>query len=197
MKHGNNCDTEIYLQSEDQEYITREALRFSRAYDIVNSPLWANLKEENGLDGHPEGIVFSDEWLQNLSKARKGVPKSKEHCESISKSLTGISLSKEHREKLSKAHIGMIMGLPSLETRRKMSISNRGQKRSKETCENIGKAVAKTWIVIDPDGNEQVIISLNKFCKENNLDVGNMAKVAKGKYKHHKGWKCKRYENKK
>ena len=41
IKYGYECDTEIYLQSEDQEYVTQEALRFSRVYDIVNSDLWA------------------------------------------------------------------------------------------------------------------------------------------------------------
>ena len=31
MKHGYDCDTEIYFQSESEEEILREALRFSKS----------------------------------------------------------------------------------------------------------------------------------------------------------------------
>ena len=102
MKHGYDCDTEIYFQTENEKEAIFEALRFSRAYDIVNSDLWANLIEENGLDGAPGGYPrhdiskgkkgknrppFSDEWKENLSKARKGLPLNKKHCQRISEAL--------------------------------------------------------------------------------------------------------------
>lgn len=87
--HGYDCDTEIYLQSEDIDYITQEALRFSRAYDIVNSVLWANLKDENGIDGNPKGIIISEEQRKHISKTQKGRVKSKEERENISKRKRG------------------------------------------------------------------------------------------------------------
>ena len=137
MKHGFDFDTEIYLQSEDIDYVIQEALRFSRAYDIVNSPLWANLVEENGLDGQPKGILFTDEWREKLSKKRKGIP------------------NKHHSIKIS-----------------------------------------KSWLVINPAGEERIVVNLKQFCKENSLDQGHMGKVSFGKRKQHKGWTCKKFEEK-
>lgn len=150
-------ETEIYLQSEDQEYITQEALRFSRAYDIANSDLWANLKDENGLDGNPKGAIVSEETRKKISKANKNK-------------------------------------IVSLETRRKASLSNRGQRRSKEACENMSKADSKTWLVIDPYGNEQIITNLKKFCIENNLNTGHMHNVSTGKRGQYRGWICRKSE---
>ena len=49
---------------------------------------------------------------------------------------------------------------------------------------------AKHYIVTDPEGNTHEAYNLAKFCRENNLNQGNMVKVSKGKYKQHKGWRC-------
>lgn len=48
----------------------------------------------------------------------------------------------------------------------------------------------KKWRVIDPSGNEFIIINLKKFCRENNLVDTNMHRVAKGLCGYHKGWQC-------
>jgi len=48
----------------------------------------------------------------------------------------------------------------------------------------------KKWKVIDPNGNEKIILNLYKFCKQNGLDQGSMSGVARGKRKHHKKWRC-------
>ena len=112
MKHGYDCDTEIYLQSENREYIIQEALRFSRAYDIVNSDLWANIREENGVDGQVKGIVFSDEWCEKISKANKGRKRP-----DVIKRQKGNSLSEEHRNKIGNGNKGRSV---SLETREKI-----------------------------------------------------------------------------
>ena len=206
MKHGFEYDTEIYLQSEDQAYITQEALRFSRAYDIVNSDLWANLREENGTDGNPKGNILSqehkdriaqagkgrilsEETRKKLSKAKKNM--SKETREKISKSLSGKKKSKEHLKKMSEGNKDKVL---SQETREKISASNKGRKFSEEHNEKIRKANEKTWIVIDPDGNERVVVNLMKFCEENNLNNGNMNSVSLGKFKQHKGYRVKRVE---
>ena len=104
IKYGYECDTEIYLQSEDQEYVTQEALRFSRVYDIVNSDLWANLREENGLDGWTKGIKRPENSTRKLGKKRP--PRSIEWCENLSKAKKGIPkfpFSEEHKTNLSKS----------------------------------------------------------------------------------------------
>ena len=129
MKHGYDCDTEIYLQSEDQEYIIQEALRFSRVYDIVKSDLWANLQEENGIDGWPKGISNP-----GLSERRKGIPLSEETRLKIGNAHRGRIKSKEECENLSKGHKGR---RNSQETRRKMSIAHLDVPLSKEHIEKV------------------------------------------------------------
>ena len=50
---------------------------------------------------------------------------------------------------------------------------------------------SKHYIATDPDGNTHEVYNLAMFCREHNLNQGNMVKVSKRKYKHHKGWLCK------
>ena len=51
-----------------------------------------------------------------------------------------------------------------------------------------GEDCSKLWTVIDPAGNKHDIKNLAKFCREHNLDTGNMSAVAKGRYKQYRGW---------
>ena len=182
MKHGNDYDTEIYLQSENQEYITQEALRFSRAYDIVNSELWANLAEETGLDGRVKGLLHSEETKEKISQAQKG----KIH-------------SKETRDKMSESGKGRIAWnkgkIHSEETRNKMSDAHRNKFVSEKTREKLSKAKEKVYLIINPNGEEQIISNLTNFCKENNLSQPKMSSVVSGKISHHKRYIAKRMEN--
>ena len=49
---------------------------------------------------------------------------------------------------------------------------------------------SKHYIVTDPEGSTHEVYNLAKFCREHNLDQGNMVKVSKSKCKQHKGWLC-------
>ena len=57
---------------DNQEDCTRFAIAFSREHDIVNSKDWANLIEENGIDGLPPGHIKSEETRKKLSQSLKG-----------------------------------------------------------------------------------------------------------------------------
>jgi hypothetical protein len=48
---------------------------------------------------------------------------------------------------------------------------------------------SKEWSFIDPEGNLIVFKNLQKFCRENNLSIGNMKSVLSGKRSHHKGYR--------
>jgi group I intron endonuclease len=52
-----------------------------------------------------------------------------------------------------------------------------------------GEDCSKNWIITDPNGIVYHIKNMAKFCREHNLDSGNMSAVAKGRYKQYKGWK--------
>lgn len=56
-KHGYDVTTEILKQfTEECEELIEDAINFSKENNIVKSKEWANLKEENGLDGGWEYI---------------------------------------------------------------------------------------------------------------------------------------------
>lgn len=71
-KYGNHVETEILGIFTNIDDCKKFALNFSKENDIVKSEKWANLKEENGSDGSPIGIVFSEKHKKNISKSRMG-----------------------------------------------------------------------------------------------------------------------------
>jgi len=113
---------------------------------------------------------------------------------------------------------GMTVYKPSQETRKKMSEASLGHKKTEETKkkmrqhkkteEHIRKISeaslghkkteehinnkSKEWVITKPNGEVEIIKNLNKYCRENNLNQGNMTAVSKGKLKHCKRYKCTR-----
>lgn len=57
------------------------------------------------------------------------------------------------------------------------------------------ESITKTWHIVNPEGESFVIRNLEQFCKEHQLDASTMGKVARGKYKAHKGWTCKQIDS--
>lgn len=126
-KHGKeHVITCQVWEFESQEECTNFALEFSLANNIVESKEWANLREENGLDGPPKGYKFSEENKQKRSKYII----SDETRRKISESNKGKSKSEEHRKNLSisnKGHLPWNIGQPhSEETKLKISESTKG-----------------------------------------------------------------------
>lgn len=79
----------------------------------------------------------------------------------------------------------------------KRSIAN-ANNISKENNPMYGKfgennPISKKWVIIFPDGHEEIIIGLQYFCKINNLYQSNMIAIAKGRVSHCKGFKCRYY----
>ena len=91
--------------------------------DSNQKKVWANLIDENGLDGAPKGNKFSEETKKKMSKSGKG-----------------RIFSEEHKENLRKARRKRKDNTCSEETKRKISIANSkprpwmiGFKHSEET----------------------------------------------------------------
>jgi hypothetical protein len=117
--HGNDVSTEVIGFFESEEACTEAALRFSRENDIVKSELWANLKEENGVDGWQPGPM-SEEMKDKLRK-----PKPEGFGSKVSSGLMGHEVSIESRRKMSEAGKGKIQ---SIEHRKKNSDANSGER---------------------------------------------------------------------
>ena len=50
------------------------------------------------------------------------------------------------------------------------------------------EANQKEWFIWFPDGTYKIITNLRQWAKDNNVDQGNLVKVANGKAKQHKGF---------
>lgn len=66
----------------------------------------------------------------------------------------------------------------------KLRQSRIGFKQPQSQKDSVAKALSKEWTITSPTGDIQKIINLKEFCRENNLDQGNLSR---GSYK---GWKC-------
>lgn len=170
-KHGNDVTTEVIGYFLCPEECEKEALTFSHDNQIVESPQWANMIVENGLDGGATGRTnyppMTEETRKRLSKSlrgrvpwnkgKKGVtpgnrkPRTEEQKAKLRETNLGKKLSQETRKKMSRARKGKprpeaiewLKGREvSEETRRKISESNKGKKRSDETRERIRQARA-------------------------------------------------------
>lgn len=128
-----------------------------------------------------------------------GYNRSEETKQKISKSHTGKSLSEEHKKKIS---ISGKIAQNRPEVLAKLKCRNRGSNnpmfgkpppnKGKPMSEEHKLAHSRNWKIIRPDGTVEIVRNLNQYCKDNNLDSGNMSKIASGKQKCYKGYKIKK-----
>jgi len=121
--------------------------------------------------------------------------------------LSGMIGKEEMMRKIFSITGKMNKGRPKTGDLRRYGVANKGKKHTKEhnkkiseslmghvqpqsQKDKVAKALCKPYQIIEPNGNVVMIENLNKYCRENNLDVGNMTKVAQGKARQHKGYEC-------
>ena len=66
------------------------------------------------------------------------------------------------------------------DSKKKMSLSKQGTSNA-----------AKSWVVTHPDGREEYIYNMEKFCREKGIQASNLHKVTKGLIKQHKGYQLR------
>jgi hypothetical protein len=146
-KHGEFVETIWYKLFTDEKSLIEYALNFSKENNIVESKEWANLKNENGLDGGFDKNGWSKEQIENFSQKQK--------------------------ERWAK-------GLVDPE---KLRLSRIGFKQPDSQKKTVAEKLSKEWLITDLQGNQFKIKNLQQFCRENNLDQGNLSRGT------HKGWK--------
>lgn len=85
---------------------------------------------------------------------------------------------------------------PSRKTRRKMSESHSGKKHYSYGKYGKDNLKARKYIITTPSGKEIFVHGIANFCRsyrEEKLSYGTLIQIAKGKRKHHKGYKCRYY----
>tara|TARA_Y100000034_G_scaffold137029_1_gene218856 strand:+ start:8933 stop:9685 length:753 start_codon:yes stop_codon:yes gene_type:complete len=184
---------ELYC-SPDLDHICKMEKHFITKYDSFNNGYNMN-KGGIGLFQHTN--ITKQKMSENnywRGKNRSGINNpmyGRKHTEEAKKKIQqskfgntfrlGKKHSEETRKKISKATIGRIpynKGIPmSEETKKKLSESKKGTIRN-----------TKKWLITHPDGKQELIENMSKYCKENNLSAGNMSSVASGKLNHYKGY---------
>ena len=123
-----------------------------------------------------KGKKHTEETKELMSLVRKGKPlglKTEEHKKKISNSLSG----KNH------FYYGKKRPEHSLKT---SGVNNPFY--GKKHDESFIDKMSKIWNFKTPQGEEITIKNLNQFCRENNLNAGNMKMVHNKKRRHHKGY---------
>ena len=132
----------------------------------------------NLTGGGRGGTHFPEYIFKQATSKRIGQKRSDETKRRMSEARMGIVFSAEHIRNLC---IARRKRITSDDTRRKLSLAFRGKI-------NIGK-----FRMIDPDGSVFITQNgLSDFCRSHNIDPSLMCMVAKGKRKHHKGWRAEK-----
>lgn len=126
------------------------------------------------IAGSRKGHIVSEETKRKISLALTGRVHLEESKQKMSESKIGKLLSVEHKQKLSNSHKNKKF---SLETRQKMSKNNTGNSYS-----------AKSYSIINPNGEIITSANLTKFCRENLVERTGILRVINGKVYSYKGY---------
>lgn len=79
--------------------------------------------------------------------------------------------------------------------RKSLSLSLSGKSKSKEHAAKCRLHGAKTYIILDPEGNRSEVFCLKDYAKENNMRYSYLARVAFGDRKQYKGYRIYKKES--
>jgi hypothetical protein len=103
-KHGTDHVKTLWYQSfQDEKSLVDYATKFSKENNIVESKEWANLKEENGLDGGMEKGWWSEKHIEhNRQKAKERWANGVYDVEKLRLSRIGFKQPQSQKNTLSK-----------------------------------------------------------------------------------------------
>jgi hypothetical protein len=127
------------------------------------------------------GCIGKDDILKGLARAQKGKKKPEGFGEKISAFRKTFKYSEESKKKMSDAKLGKKLTPEHVEKTRRW-----GKKNTDYQKKRVAEVRQKKYMITNPDGHTFEITNLAKFCRENNLDQGNMHKSLV------KGWSCKK-----
>lgn len=163
--------------------------------EILVEFLWENLAEKEALRREVWAIHIigrNDKKEGPLTNRTDG-----------GEGMSGRIISFKERLAMSERMLGYSW---SEESRLKKSLSMRGdkhpsfgkklsEKTKRKISESNSVSSSKYWIIIHPDGREEIVFNMKKFCLDRGLTVQGMYAVSMGKQKHHKGYRCVRYQD--
>lgn len=146
----------------------------------------------NGGEG-TSGYIHTEECKKIMSSFKKGKSLTAGHREKLSKVGKGIKwwnngvIEKKFYEYPGK---DWFPGrLKNEEVKIKYGQKNIGKKPTKEFLEkNLKRFIKYNYTIKSPEGKIYTTNNMKEFSKTHNLTARLMTSVARGKYKHHKGW---------
>ena len=129
------------------------------------------------------GQIGKDELLREIAMSQKGKKKPEGFGLKISKANIGKTHTEESKLKMSLIKRGK---KHSDEHKEKIRLSHIGTKQPDSQKEKVSKALAKKYIITNPMGDKFEICNLRKYCRDNNLDQGNMSR------NRIKNWSCEK-----
>lgn len=165
-KYGwDNFISEIIYQSLDEDHCHNVMEEYFIREHSSHVDEGNGYNQSYGGDGQ-RGYDAQTRW--KLGSANRG--KKRPHSEETKRKI-GEANSKKRRTEEEKQHLRAV---------------NLGKKQSEES--RIKRS--KSYRVFDPAGQVFDIVNLLRFCKENGLNQGAMAAIARGEKTAHKGWRC-------
>lgn len=139
---------------------------------------------------HPwYGRSHTDESKRKMSETKKELYK-----KGLIKTCKGHKHTDEAKEKNRQAHLGKKQTEDTINKRIKTRKENKKPQTDYQK-QKAREANQKTWKIITPEGNEEIITNLRQYSLERGLDPGNMMHVARGKQKQHKGYRVVKLES--
>ena len=129
------------------------------------------------------GQIGKDDILRELAKAQRGKKKPEGHGEKVSAFRKTFRYSEESKLKMSLAKRGRKL---TPEQAEKLKNSRLGKKQTDYQKQRVAETKQKTYILTSPKGETFEVTNLSKYCREHNLDQGNICANRT------KGWSCKK-----
>lgn len=149
--HGiEHIETLWYCLFYEEETIREFAAICSKSWNIVKSPDWLNLVEENGVGDIGAEISHDTRAKMRAAKLGKKLVLTEKRMKQLkdqmvgNKIRTGTTLTAEHKAAIAVWSSGRVF---SEESREKIAAANRGQKRSDERRANMRKAKLGTKVI--------------------------------------------------
>lgn len=143
--HGNDVSTQWVQLFTNRDELISYALSFSHENNISESPEWANLKPENGLDGKLPGLLTgplptsTKQKISSALKGKKGTFSGLTHTDESKRKMSvakkGRHFTDQHKQNLSAAKRNI-----TEETKQKISQSKKGKPISEQTKQKMAEA---------------------------------------------------------
>lgn len=182
IKVAENLDEETAYKLEEDQIKKYGRVGFEEHGILLNILESGRPPAYKGKDHPWYGRIHSKETKDKIKMAIK-----EQYKNGRKSSFKGKKHTEESKEKNRQAHLGKKQSKETIEKR----VNSRKQSNKKQTehqKQKVREANQKPWMIITPDGVEEIITNLRKYSLDRNLDPSNMMHVARGRQKQHKGY---------